>query len=187
MQACEKNGQCQAWVFGPAPLPPGVKYNCGLKSAVTGTPLDQANVVSGVLNRNGTVFAISPDEPSVVSSTINVSGVNGRVQDLSVSVNIDHTWVGELELYLVGPNNEKFLLAKRVGGSGDHFRNTTFDMESGIAISQGVPPFSGTFRPDQDLQVFRGTDPNGIWTLEVRDIGNGDGGSLKSWSVRFAD
>ena len=104
-----------------------------------------------------------------------------------MSVNIDHTWVGELELYLVGPNNEKFLLAKRVGGSGDHFRNTTFDMESGIAISQGVPPFSGTFRPDQDLQVFRGTDPNGIWTLEVRDIGNGDGGSLKSWSVRFAD
>ena len=51
MQECENNPKCLAWVFGPVPLPPGVKYNCGLKFAVTGKRIDQNGVVSGYVSR----------------------------------------------------------------------------------------------------------------------------------------
>ncbi len=48
---CETNPGCLAWVYGPDPLPSGVKYNCGLKSSVTGAPVEQANVKSGYSSR----------------------------------------------------------------------------------------------------------------------------------------
>ena len=48
---CEGNASCVAWVYGPDPLPAGVKFNCGLKSSVTGAPIEQANVTSGYSSR----------------------------------------------------------------------------------------------------------------------------------------
>ena len=51
LQACESRERCQAWVFGPMPLPAGVRFNCGLKLAVTGDRVQQANVVSGYASR----------------------------------------------------------------------------------------------------------------------------------------
>jgi hypothetical protein len=51
LQACEKNARCQAWVFGPMRLPAGVKFNCGLKLAVTGEPMEEADTVSGYSSR----------------------------------------------------------------------------------------------------------------------------------------
>ena len=51
LQACENNAKCQAWDFGPTPLPAGVEFNCSLKLAVTGGRVEQKDVVSGYSSR----------------------------------------------------------------------------------------------------------------------------------------
>jgi hypothetical protein len=51
MQECEANEKCMAWVFGPDPLPQGVRYNCGLKFAVTGPRKTQLGTTSGYSTR----------------------------------------------------------------------------------------------------------------------------------------
>ncbi len=145
------------------------------------------NLPCGQGFENTTPTPISEGAPNTVQSSIVVHGYPGAIQNLTVTVDIEHTWVGELALSLLGPNNQQVLLAKSAGANGDHFRNTTFDIEADLALSQGVPPFEGVYRPDQDLKPFRGTAPNGTWSLEVRDTGHGDGGTLKSWSLKFSD
>lgn len=74
-----------------------------------------------------------------------------------------------------------------MGANGEHFSNTTFDIEADHAISQGPPPFEDIFRTAQDLKPFRGADPNETCPLEVRDIGYGDGGTLNFHPLQFSE
>src|SRR5262249_21976684 len=63
--------------------------------------------------------------------------------------------------------------------------NTTFDDDAPFPIFFGLPPFTGRFRPEDPSGLRRliGRNPNGVWTLEVRDVFAGDTGTLQNWSL----
>ena len=133
--------------------------------------------------RNTTPVEIANDAPTSVSSSIVVSGVEGKIQRLSVTINVFHTFTSDLRISLVAPDGKEILLALGEGGSGNNFIDTTFDVGAAQSISTGSPPFVGTFRPEGDLSVLNGLDPNGRWTLRVVDVATLDGGVLSSWSL----
>ena len=41
----------------------------------------------------------------------------------------------------------------------------------------------GTYQPSGSLADFDGEDPQGVWTLSIRDVFAADGGTLDSWSL----
>jgi len=120
-----------------------------------------------------------------VTSTLVVSGAS-LVTDVNVTVDITHTYDGDLEVYLISPSGTKVELFTQVGGWGGNFTGTTLDDEAATVITGAAAPFSGTFRPEGLLSTFDGEDANGTWTLEITDTATADTGTLNRWSLQIA-
>ncbi len=132
---------------------------------------------------NDTPVRIDRLRPTDVRSTIDVSGVTGGLQRVTVTIHMRHTFTQDLLISLIGPDGTEVLLVGSEGGSGDHFINTTFDDASTSSITVGFPPFSGTFQPEGNLTDFDDKDPSGTWILRIQDVAFLDGGSLSRWSL----
>jgi subtilisin-like proprotein convertase family protein len=121
-------------------------------------------------------------------SSLLVSGFTGKLADINVTVNITHTWVGDMKIALTAPDGiTTVVLANFVGGSQDNFIDTTFDDQAVTPIANGVAPFTGSFRPSESLATFNGIDPNGTWTMSIFDGFAGDTGTLNGWSINLSN
>ena len=130
--------------------------------------------------------AIDPGPPSKIQSQIIVPDLGqATIENLAVRVDITHTWTGDLLLKLQSPDGTEVILANRVGGSRDDFRNTIFRADAQNSIKDGRAPFRGTFRPEGNLLEFKGKSVQGSWTLEVEDRARQDGGALNRWALEI--
>ncbi len=103
-----------------------------------------------------------PDaNPAGASSTIVVSGVSGP-GGCSVSVDIAHTYRGDLQVILQKDGHDLRTLHDHTGGSADNLVDTY------------------TISPSE-----LGADRNGAYTLEVVDNAADDTGTLRSWKLVF--
>ena len=91
----------------------------------------------------------------------------GTVAAVKVRVNVTHTYKGDLEIALIGPDNTTVLLHNRTGGSTDHVQTEFPDLTA----------------PAQSLGAFTGKAINGAWKLRVRDLAAQDVGPLVSWTL----
>jgi subtilisin-like proprotein convertase family protein len=90
-------------------------------------------------------------------------GVVGR---LKASVNITHSWIGDLRVQLVSPSGRSSTLHGQIGGS-QHDLALTLDSES----------------PNSPLATLVGQSIKGMWTLRVADLVARDTGKLEDWSI----
>jgi subtilisin-like proprotein convertase family protein len=132
--------------------------------------------------------AIPDANASGASSTVTVAG-SGTVANVDVSIQrITHTWDGDLQIELIGPDGTRVALANRPGGpnnSGDNFVDTVFSDSASTPLSAGAAPYTGTFKPqDGRLASFNGKPVTGKWTLRVADMAAQDTGTLTGWGVR---
>ncbi len=96
-----------------------------------------------------------------VDSPITVSGRSGNApSNASVSVNIVHTYRGDLKVDLVAPDGSLYTISNRAGGSADNL--------------------VGTYTINLSTEAL-----NGTWKLRVNDNAAGDIGYINSWSVTF--
>jgi subtilisin-like proprotein convertase family protein len=105
------------------------------------------------------------------------------IADIDVSLSITHTWDEDLNIYLIGPLSAPVELSTHNGGSGHGYFGTTFDDEAATSITNGSPPFSGSFRPEGSLSTFDGSNAQGVWSLHVIDDFQIDDGTLISWTL----
>jgi len=105
------------------------------------------------------------------------------VLDVDVGLNITHTYDGDLDIFLIGPNGTRVELTTDNGGTGENFNGTVFDDEAATAITAGAPPYAGRFRPEGSLATLDGLAANGTWLLEVTDDAGADVGQLSSWTL----
>jgi subtilisin-like proprotein convertase family protein len=132
--------------------------------------------------------AIPDANATGVSSTVTLGGT-GTVANVDVSISrITHTWDGDLQIELIGPDGTRVALANRPGGpnnSGDNFVNTVFSDSASTPLSGGTAPYTGTFKPQDGLLAsFNGKPVAGKWTLRVADMAAQDTGTLTGWGVR---
>lgn len=140
-------------------------------------------------------------------STIAVSGLTGVIAKARVTLHgLSHTCVNDLDILLVGPTGQSFVLMSDVGGCALVVDATlTFDDHSDDALSSAAPAVSGTYPPvnfdsgvdsypgtapvqshSVDLLAFAGTNPNGVWRLYVLDDEAIDSGTIaRGWSIDF--
>ena len=106
------------------------------------------------------------------------------IQDLEVKLTITHIRDADLDVFLVGPDKVWIELFTDLGGTGDHFINTTLDQEAATSIASGVAPFTGTFRPEVGrLARYYGTPITGVWKLRIIDDLRNQVGTLQTWSL----
>jgi serine protease len=109
---------------------------------------------------NGTDYAIP--SPGMVDSPITVSGRSGNgLAVTKVTVDIRHTYRGDLQIDLVAPDNTLYRI-----------KNSSGSDSADNVIGYANIDLSNKAR-------------NGTWKLRVRDMWAGDTGYINSWSIDF--
>ncbi|MFO1062485.1 MAG: S8 family serine peptidase [Pirellulales bacterium] len=107
------------------------------------------------------------------------------IADLNVDLSIDHTYVGDLRIRLIGPDGTSVQLVNRRGGSRDNIR-VVFDDEASQSIATVTGNLSGSLKPERALSAFDGKNAKGRWILEVTDAARLDIGTLNSVTLSFS-
>jgi subtilisin-like proprotein convertase family protein len=165
--------------------------------------IDEGSLDGWALNITTTTgFALA--DPGVAAhypSTLAVSGLTGPITKLTAQLNdAALSWPDDLDALLVGPGGQKAILASDAGGGS----STLYDSVRLVLDDDAPSPLpdenslvSGTYRPadyevgdsfpapapggpyGSSLAPFKGTDPNGTWSLFALDDGNaGYSGSI---------
>jgi subtilisin-like proprotein convertase family protein len=105
------------------------------------------------------------------------------VLDVEVRLNATHTYTGDLDIFLIGPDATRVELSTDNGGTGEDFTETVFDDEAVTSITAGSAPFTGSFQPEGSLADLDGISSAGTWTLEITDDAGVDQGQLLDWTL----
>ncbi len=170
-------------VSGASPGLAPVTAQPSVVPSVSGASEPQATLLSTNRFESRRRRQISAGRPTTVVSSIYVRNLSGPLEDAVVRVNIEHTWVGDLELWLESPDGRRTLLSRRRGGNSDD-AYVEFRADATASVKDATR-LRGPLRPEQDLRRLRGIDPNGRWRLIVRDRAYRDGGQLRSWSLEL--
>lgn len=96
-----------------------------------------------------------------------VAAESGALAEIEVSIDITHTYIGDLRVGLRSPAGSMVWLHDRGGGAADNLRATW----SSLSV--------------QSLAALVGQDIGGAWTLQVSDHAGADVGKLNRWGVRL--
>jgi Peptidase family M28/Secretion system C-terminal sorting domain/Proprotein convertase P-domain len=116
--------------------------------------------------------------------TVHISQT-GIVYDYDLNLTIHHQYDSLLYIWLLRPGLTMVALSTANGGSGENYLNTTFDDEASIPITEGVPPFTGTYRPESPLSAFDSFPLEGEWVLRVYNFSTTLTGELNNWCLNF--
>ena len=106
-------------------------------------------------------LAIADNKRTQSASDTILVPVNGTLRSASLSVDITHTYTGDLKVDLSSPAGDTIKLHDRTGGSTDNIKKTY----------------------TSPLSKLAGGYIAGNWTLGIGDYANGDTGTLNSWSL----
>ena len=120
--------------------------------------------VPSIHAENATMSAIPDNNPAGVASKINIAQ-SGRVKQVKLTLDITHTYIGDLIVELTGPGGTKVTLHNRAGEGADNLA-ASYDSASLAALA-----------------AFVGQDVKGDWVLNVRDVAGQDVGKLNRWSL----
>ncbi len=109
------------------------------------------------------------------------------IYDVNVTINLNHGWDEDLDIYLEGPDGTRVELSTDNGGSGDNYINTVFDDDASTPVSTGSAPFTGSYQPEGSLADFNGLSSLGDWTLEITDDESIIAGTLNNWSLEICN
>jgi subtilisin-like proprotein convertase family protein len=106
-----------------------------------------------------------------------------------VCLNINHTAVDELYIYLQSPSGHIVQLTAGSSSTGVNYTNTCFNSQASTSVTQVTSPYTGSYRPIGNLGRFNaGQNGNGTWKLIVRDyIASPNSGTLISWNLKFGN
>lgn len=137
--------------------------------------------------------AIPDNDTMGVTSELQITD-EGVLADLAVSLDLDHTWVGDLEIRLerVADGMQRTLL-DRPGLAGNDASCSGQDIAA-VLLDQAemaaddrcdalAPSIAGELRPTQSLSPLVGGAQQGSWRLHLIDHAADDIGSLTHWCL----
>jgi len=131
-----------------------------------------------------------PDIGMIESTNTVSSWSGGPLAKIAVSLWLVAPIDADMNLTLVAPNGATVDLSSGNGsganfgtGAADNSR-TLFSDDAPVAITAGVSPFVGSFRPEGSLASLLASSPVGDWRLRVQDMfGSGSPDTLRAWSL----
>jgi M6 family metalloprotease-like protein len=133
---------------------PAIRFHVGPVEGVGGT----------VVGESAPGASIPDNRPGGVVDVITLAGV-GTVRSMRLTVDITHTYVGDLRVVLLSPTGRRVVLHNRTGGSADDLH---------LALDS-TPPSA--------LTPMTGQPVAGAWSLRVTDTARVDTGTLDRWTL----
>jgi subtilisin-like proprotein convertase family protein len=94
-----------------------------------------------------------------------------EIESLTIDINIEHTWVGDLVLTLISPNGERITLQQAQFG--------------GLNNLEGNYPSTLTIQDQETFNNLIGSKANGLWLLDVVDLQSRDTGRIVEWGLNI--
>jgi len=159
---------------------------CADVTVSCGTDLDpvyEPPVTGSISQTVPSGLPIGPNGGTVTNQEIILDvPANAVVTDVNITVDLVHTWVGDLTAELISPSGTTVLLLNQLCGSVNDWDHVTFDDEAGIAVPTACnplpPALAGAVIPQGALSAIDGQSAVGPWTLRITDQVGGDGGVL---------
>ncbi|MCC7353175.1 MAG: M36 family metallopeptidase [Anaerolineae bacterium] len=152
-------------VFARFGMGPNARSNGASLSGIAADFRAPAETVGPSVQVEATPNLPVPDlQPAGVTSVLNVPQA-GRITRLAVSVDIAHTYIGDLQVSLTSPAGTLVILHNRTGASADNLGKTY--------TSDDTPA----------LAALAGEQARGDWTLRIADLAAVDVGTLRRWSL----
>ncbi|MEO6391139.1 MAG: M36 family metallopeptidase [Pyrinomonadaceae bacterium] len=181
-----------------------------LGAPVGGAPVTFTNSTAILIPGTGT----GPGASAPYGTTIAVAGLTGNKNIKLELTNWSHTFPGDMDILLVGPGGQKFIVMSDMGGTFDAagFTTTLTDLAA-ASMPTGDGSLNGEFKPGDATSgdtfaapapaapyispapvgagTFTstfgtdGTAMNGTWTLYVMDDAGVDTGSMAGWKLTF--
>lgn len=155
-------------------------------------------------NREFDILLIDDNNPpsttiTPTTSPIQVNGVQptGLYPGMlaSVCIDVEHRFIGDVDVYLVAPGGQFVELTTDNGGSGDNYTQTCFSPSASNPINFGgqapgtAAPFTGTWKPEGTFDYLwdlpTPAPVNGTWKLLIKDDAAGFNGKLLGWNITF--
>lgn len=155
---------------------------------------NSVHIYSGQFDLRIPAKPANPNEPDsrgwMNDAVINVPE-HLTISDLDVCINLTHTNVIDLQIFLQSPTGKTICLNMfdvydldkfPVGENYKDFKDTIFDDEAQAFVKEGEAPFTDRFRPIEPyrLSAFDGQDAFGLWRLRIYDAFYFDTGRLNS-------
>ncbi|MEZ4743017.1 MAG: proprotein convertase P-domain-containing protein [Bdellovibrionota bacterium] len=102
-----------------------------------------------------------------VESTITFSEEGVVSSNFNININIEHSYIGDLNVELTAPSGKKLVLHNNTGSANDNI----------------IGNYPRTLTPSEPLSQLVGEPLNGVWTLKVVDSSGSDIGKLVSWGI----
>lgn len=112
------------------------------------------------------MLAIPDNTAAGVASSLTIAE-SGVVSRIKISINITHTWIGDLRVELLAPSGRRALLHGMRGGAQDNLVATYDSASHGTLTSLIGQPIKGN------------------WMLRVADLAAEDVGTLREWSIEI--
>ena len=118
-----------------------------------------------IITQTVTADLLIPDyQPLGVTSPLEIRH-QGKIKKITVTVDITHTYIGDLRVELEAPSDKLVVLHNQTGGSQRDLRET--------------------YSLDDSLSVFMGELIQGTWKLHVKDLVRRDTGRLNQWKLEI--
>jgi glucose/arabinose dehydrogenase/subtilisin-like proprotein convertase family protein len=143
--------------------------NAGGSNVATANVPAASGTVTATRNENP-ALAIPDNDAQGATSRLNVTGA-GSIQSMQITVDIRHTWRGDLVLQLTSPAGTAI---------------TLFDVNDNDDGDNVQGTFPTTLVPNESLSNFNGEEVNGVWSLRVYDTQGQDLGDIRSWTLTAA-
>ena len=125
------------------------------------TPQSEVEHLHG---RNDNRLGIPDNNPQGITSGIRVND-SATVREIEITVNIEHQFLGDIEVKLLAPTGQTVLLQNRTLGSRTQLQ-ATYSVETAPALKQ-----------------LLNKPAAGLWQLQVVDYSPMDTGTLNSWEL----
>ncbi|MBW4581526.1 MAG: S8 family serine peptidase [Tildeniella nuda ZEHNDER 1965/U140] len=154
----EAGGRCDWFGYGKVNAAKAVQAAVQRQAMAAIAPSRQ------IQQQNTTSSAIPDHNPQGLTSTIQITET-GTVRSIQISVAIDHSFLGDLQISLTSPSNQTVLLQSRTLGRSTRLQ-TTYTLQT-TAL----------------LRRFLNQPVQGRWQLRIVDAAEGDTGTLNSWTL----
>jgi len=126
----------------------------------------QQQISHSISQENSQSTAIPDNNSNGISSLIAITETS-PIQDIQVTVEIQHSFLGDIEVWLVAPNGDKVLLQNRTLGVKTELK-TTYNLQNTLYLRQ-----------------FINLSAQGNWQLKVIDAIPENTGILKYWKLEL--
>lgn len=111
-------------------------------------------------------LTVPDNNPAGVQDTLNFAE-QSNILGVKVSVDITHSYIGDLVVTLTAPSGTAVILHDKIGGPADNIKRT-FDLASTPALGK-----------------LTGQSIQGNWTLKIQDVAAIDVGKLNRWELEI--